>query len=358
MDREETRAALEAALKDHQATGLTGQVDYRKFYTYSIITHSTAIEGSTLTEDENVLLFDKGLVTGTHTKAEIDMNCDLKAAYEMSYSLAHAHVPYTLRMLSKLSAAVMRNTGKVMSTMNGMFDSSLGEYRLVNVHPDGNNRSYVNYDKVVPMTSELCQQINSDRQALRAGGGDVMDTYDLSFKAHYDLVTIHPWLDGNGRMSRLVMNQLQEEAGVLPMKITSDHKLAYIEALKASREDGSPEKFFAFMYGEHIGNIRQELFEHWIGENPDYIERKNETVRYALDYVRGDKGIAWLRDSFNELCADTFPETMHDDPAVYRQMVADSIVKRCTPKAGAEEIARLREDIREIAEGAGRGLKV
>ena len=37
------------------------QVDYEKFYFYSLITHSTAIEGSTVTEVENQLLFDKAL---------------------------------------------------------------------------------------------------------------------------------------------------------------------------------------------------------------------------------------------------------------------------------------------------------
>ena len=36
-------------------------MDYQKFYLYSIVTHSTAIEGSTVTEIENQLLFDEGI---------------------------------------------------------------------------------------------------------------------------------------------------------------------------------------------------------------------------------------------------------------------------------------------------------
>ena len=355
MNREETGRALAAALKDHQETGLTSQVNYMKFYEYSIITHSTAIEGSTMTEDENILLFEKGIVSGTHTMTEINMNCDLKDAYEMSYSLAHAHVPYTLRMLSKLSASVLKNTGMLVNAANGTFDSSHGEYRLVNVHPTGNSRSYANYDKVIPMTSELCQEINKDRQALLQSGdnNDLMDIYDLSFKAHYKLVSIHPWLDGNGRMSRLVMNQLQEEFGVLPVKVTSEHKLAYVKSLKGAREDGSMDKFLDFMYGEHIGNVRQELFEYWIEKNPDYKTRKNETVDYALDYIRGDRGIKWLQDSFNETCADTFPETINDDVTAYRKMFADEVINRCTPRTTDEEIAKLRDDINTIALAEG-----
>ena len=51
-------------------------------YLYSIITHSTAIEGSTVTEIENQLMFDQGISSGGRTLAELYMNLDLKAAYD------------------------------------------------------------------------------------------------------------------------------------------------------------------------------------------------------------------------------------------------------------------------------------
>lgn len=51
----------EEALKAYLASGVEDQVDYQKFYLYSIVTHSTAIEGSTVTEIENQLLFDEGI---------------------------------------------------------------------------------------------------------------------------------------------------------------------------------------------------------------------------------------------------------------------------------------------------------
>ena len=49
------------ALKAYLASGVEDQVDYQKLYLYSIVTHSTAIEGSTVTEIENQLLFDEGI---------------------------------------------------------------------------------------------------------------------------------------------------------------------------------------------------------------------------------------------------------------------------------------------------------
>ncbi len=53
-------------------------LDYQKFYLYSIITHSTAIEGSTVTEFENQLLFDEGITAKGKPMVEQLMNLDLK----------------------------------------------------------------------------------------------------------------------------------------------------------------------------------------------------------------------------------------------------------------------------------------
>lgn len=48
-------------IEQYKKLGIDSQIDYEKFYLYSIITHSTAIEGSTVTEIENQLLFDEGI---------------------------------------------------------------------------------------------------------------------------------------------------------------------------------------------------------------------------------------------------------------------------------------------------------
>ena len=48
-------------LDEYKRLGIAEQIDYDKFYLYSLITHSTAIEGSTVTEIENQLLFDEGI---------------------------------------------------------------------------------------------------------------------------------------------------------------------------------------------------------------------------------------------------------------------------------------------------------
>ena len=52
---------IEELYKEFQQLGISQSVDYEKYYLYSLITHSTAIEGSTLTEMDTQLLFDEGV---------------------------------------------------------------------------------------------------------------------------------------------------------------------------------------------------------------------------------------------------------------------------------------------------------
>ena len=58
---QEDKALLLRLLQQHKELGISEQIDYQKFYLYSIIVHSTAIEGSTVTEVEAQLLFDEGI---------------------------------------------------------------------------------------------------------------------------------------------------------------------------------------------------------------------------------------------------------------------------------------------------------
>lgn len=55
---------IETLYRQFVKFGIGEAVDYEKYYLYSLIAHSTAIEGSTLTEIETQLLFDEGVVAG------------------------------------------------------------------------------------------------------------------------------------------------------------------------------------------------------------------------------------------------------------------------------------------------------
>jgi len=244
-------------LNEYNSLGVEKQVDYSKFYLYSLITHSTAIEGSTVTELESQLLFDEGIVAPNRSMAEQQMNLDLKAAYEECFRLAMAHTDFDVDLLMRLSAMVMKNTGSIYHTALGDFDSSKGELRLLNVSAGIGGPSYLSYQKVPARLAELCLWLNERRHQLASN--EIEDIYRLSFEAHYYLVSIHPWVDGNGRMARLVMNQIQMEFGVLPSKVLKEHKLGYIQSLQDAREQEEVALFCQYMRNEHLANIQAEI---------------------------------------------------------------------------------------------------
>lgn len=248
---------LEQLVTQYRELGIDNQIDYDKFYLYSLITHSTAIEGSTITELENQIMFDHGISLKGKSIEEQSMNLDLKVAYEKAIDFAKQHKPITIDMLISLSALVMKNTGKEYKTALGDFSSARGELRLLNVTAGVGGRSYMNYSKVPAKLAEYCNELNTMR--AKATTMSVDSLYKLSFDAHYNLVTIHPWADGNGRMARLIMNMLQFEFGLIPTKILKEDKEEYIKALVATREDDNLDIFSEFMTSMMERNLQNEI---------------------------------------------------------------------------------------------------
>ena len=251
------KSKLEELVGRYRALGIDQQLDYDKFYLYSIITHSTAIEGSTITELENQIMFDNGIALKGKSLIEQNMNLDLKAAYERALVYARQHSDVTVKRLKELSALTIKNTGTVYHTMLGDFSSANGDLRLLNV----------SFNKVPSRLVQFCDNLNGLRRD--AGKMNMQELYDMSFDAHFNLVTIHPWADGNGRMARLMMNWLQFEYGLIPSRIFADDKEEYIKALVETRESENLDIFRSFMTDMMIRHLTHDIaaFEESIGEN-------------------------------------------------------------------------------------------
>ena len=237
-------------LRQYEELRVNEQIDYDKFYLYSIITHSTAIEGSTITELEAQLLFDEGITSNKRTMIEQLMNLDLKVAYDFGMKWIQQHEKVTVDNLILLASKVMARTGGEYHTMVGDFSAARGELRKFNVTAG----------------FAFCSELNRRREHLNPT--DIAAIYELSFWAHYELVTIHPWVDGNGRTSRLLMNLLQMEFDVLPTKVLKEDRAEYIQALVRAREDNNCDVFIDYMTLLHCQHLQQEIdhFMRSIGE--------------------------------------------------------------------------------------------
>ncbi len=275
-----SREQLLKLLQQHEALGISNQIDFEKFYLYSIITHSTAIEGSTVTEVEAQLLFDEGITSSKRTIVEQMMNLDLKAAYEYGRKWIAKHEPITVDWLITLASKVMARTGSEYNVIGGSFSAAKGELRKLNVTAGVGGKSYMSYQKVPERLAAFCEELNKRRKTVDTT--NVTAIYDLSFWAHYELVSIHPWADGNGRTCRLLMNLLQWEFGVLPTKVLKDDKAEYIQALIDTRENDDINIFLDCMTALHCKHLKSEI-DQYIQSTTEKVVDKHVLMEKMVD---------------------------------------------------------------------------
>lgn len=246
---------IEQLYQEFQKLGISESVDYDKYYLYSLITHSTAIEGSTLTEVETQMLFDEGLTAKGKPLVYHLMNEDLKKAYELAKDESKLKISVTPVFLQKLNAALMRTTGSTYNVMGGSFDSSKGDFRLCGVTAGFGGFSYMNYLKVPVKVEEFCNVLQQRQNAVET----LREQYELSFNAHLNLVTIHPWVDGNGRTARLLMNYIQFCHNLFPTKVFIEDREEYILSLRQSQEEENNRYFLDFMFGQLKKSLLLEI---------------------------------------------------------------------------------------------------
>ena len=278
--RREDKDLLMRLLQQHKLLGISDQIDFDKFYLYSIITHSTAIEGSTVTEVEAQLLFDEGITSSKRTMLEQQMNLDLKVAYDYGREWIQQHEPITVDWLILLASKVMARTGSDYHSIGGDFSAAKGELRKLNVTAGTGGKSYMSYQKVPARLEAFCKELNKRRKAINPA--DVASVYELSFWAHYELVTIHPWADGNGRTCRLLMNLLQWEFDVLPTKVLKEDKAEYIETLIDTRNSEDIAVFIDCMTKLHCQHLQTDI-EQFVKSTTEKVVDKQDLRQEMVD---------------------------------------------------------------------------
>ncbi len=245
---------LNKLVKDFNALGLNKVVDFDLFNRIAIVHHSSAIEGSTLTLQETALLINEGVTAKGKPMADHQMVTDHYAALLFVLENAKNKTPITPIFLKEINAKVNKSAGQVRQTAPGVCDDTKGDFRLGNV--TAGSTYFVNYDKVPKMTDELCASLQHKIEEVK---GNTEAIYQLSFDAHFYLVTIHPWFDGNGRTSRLLMNYIQAYHQQPPSLIFIEDKAYYIEALLETRRIDNINIFRNFMCSQHIKYLEQEI---------------------------------------------------------------------------------------------------
>jgi len=232
---------------------LKQEIDWEKFSHYSIVHHSTSIEGASLSAHETMVLLDEGLTAKGKPLMHHLMQTDHYKALLFTLDAAHNKKAITSDLIKQIAALVMQSTGSLHHTALGTFDSSKGDFRLLNVYA-GETR-FVDFTKVPNLIQMFCDELNE----FMLHHHDLTDGLQASFDAHFNLVSIHPFADGNGRVSRLIMNFIQHYYN-LPLAIVfKEDKSAYFKALTDARNKEDIDIFRIFMFKQYEKLIMLEI---------------------------------------------------------------------------------------------------
>lgn len=240
-------------IEKYNDLGIAEVIDHDRFNLIAIDHHSTRIEGSTLTEVETQVLINEGRTPNGKPLNESLMVTDHHEALLFTIENAKAKKFLSTSLLQEINALIMKNTGKVYNTMLGTVDSKTGAFRKGNV--TAGISYFPNFDKVESLTKDLILKLN---EAINSPLS-IAEQLNLSFDAHFSLVSIHPYYDGNGRTSRLLMNYIQAYYNLPLAMVRSENKAAYIQALIDTRQQENIDLFREFMSGEYAYLLNREI---------------------------------------------------------------------------------------------------
>ena len=185
--------------------------------------NSNAIEGSTLTLRETQLIIEQGITIGGKSLQEHFEVINHQEAINFVENLVEQHAVITPYLVRQIHALVLAKID----------EENAGKFRTVPVRIVGSaHRPTEPWD--------IQEQMNKWGEGLKNLELS-LDPIMVSTVAHHELVSIHPFIDGNGRTARLVMNLILMKAGYPPAIIAKENRQQYYSVLsQADRGNITP----------------------------------------------------------------------------------------------------------------------
>ncbi|WP_396191347.1 Fic family protein [Flavobacterium sp.] len=205
---------------------------------------SNRIEGNTLTLRETDLVINEGLTISGKSMREHLEAINHVEAIDYIKQLMERNFPFNERELLSVHNLILR----------GIIPEDAGRYRRVQVMIKGSSHMPPQPFIVPKEMEDYFIWYNENKGKLHP--------IILAAEMHERLVTIHPFIDGNGRTSRLVMNLILLQNGYVIANIKGDYdsRMNYYQALETAQTLGNKEDFLLF-----IAQIEKECLERYLG---------------------------------------------------------------------------------------------
>lgn len=213
--------------------------------------NSTAIEGNTLTLLETKVVLEEGLSVGGKRLREIYEVINHNKAFQYVKTAIANGLPLNEAIIKDIHAILMENI------MAG------GIYRNAEVYISGAAHK-------PPAPNEMYLQVKNFYADLAQK--DAANALELAVWTHAEFVRIHPFADGNGRTSRLIMNYQLMAHGFLPVSIAKEARLDYFNALEAYAVERDLNHF-----ADMIALLEEEQLDRYLG----MIERQRQNSQQS-----------------------------------------------------------------------------
>ena len=217
--------------------------------------NSTAIEGNTLTLIQTKAIIEDGLSVGGKLLREIYEVANHAKAFAYVQKCVAEGKPLDEPTVKEIHSLLMENI------------QIGGVYRNVEVCITGAAHK-------PPAPSEMYRQVKNFFADLTYR--TELNAIELAAWTHAEFVKIHPFTDGNGRTSRMIMNYQLLSNGFLPVSIAKENRLEYFDALEIYAVNGDLAPF-----AEMIAGLEQQRLEEYISiaeEQTPYDESPNLTM--------------------------------------------------------------------------------
>jgi Fic family protein/DNA-binding XRE family transcriptional regulator len=204
---------------------------------------SNKIEGNTLTLKETDLIVNEGLTISGKSMREHLEAINHQEAIAYIKELMDKNTTINEREILCIHNLILR----------GIYPEDAGKYRKVQVMIKGSSHMPPQPFLVAKEMEELFIWYQTNKNNLHP--------VILAAEMHERLVTIHPFIDGNGRTSRLLMNLILLQHGyvIANIKGTNESRMQYYNVLEACQVENNKENFLLF-----IAQTEKECLERYL----------------------------------------------------------------------------------------------
>lgn len=250
---------------------------------------SNAIEGNPFDRRETLTVMTTGeIVAGKRRASEEVLN--LTKAIDQAQALTNSE---------RLSEADVRGLHAVL--MSGLIPDA-GKYRRGAVAISGAKYQPPEADAVAPLMHQLVETLNDNRTAATP--------LALACYGHWCMARIHPFTDGNGRMSRLIQDLLLLQRRVVPVVIPSAKMNQYYASLQKA-DEGQPQDFMELVAEELLLALsrykaaidRTVGRTQWVKSLAARVDEKRKNSQHAR-YLRWKSRMAEVRSHFEAIAKE------------------------------------------------------